>query len=599
MQNRYLFLIIAFLVGFYNTALQKESSNVRFLTKDLENVHFCGTVDVIKYDMYNKKYKIIFKDHNIKNVSRIQISFYKLYNVQKGDRACVRASIFAIKDEKGNRDYQKFDIKTYAQFSNIGAFGYARSKIYGLEQNEKTSSILEQLKKKILHALEQKLEQLSSFGKPEYSGFAKALAINNKEAIGKNYVQTLQNIGVIHLMVLSGYHLGIISLVIFIIFRNLFLFFPIFSVRYNAKKIVSFLVIIFVIFYGYLTGFPTSLVRASIMIIVVMFANILNKPVISLKNIVIAMFLMLLYNPYYLFNIGFQMSFLATLGIIVLWESSLRTGIEKYFPILAKSKIMQYVVYSALLTIIAELFIFIVLVQNFNAFPKYSILANLLISPIFNVLIMPFLVFYVLFPMGNFASSIFAYFYAKGIDAFLLIVKLVSSFPSPVIYVSSLSGVVITIFMLILFFIVVLKAKYRHYPLYLLFFLSIWVLNKSLPTMVIMPFNKVIAVRQDDIYVFSDKVSKFARESLPFNRRLRTRLFAKNNKIVCDDNKCMFGVASKTGVYIKNNDIKLTCQEFDIFVGNNLNLNCPHVFDFNKLKQRQEIYIKKDKIIVK
>ncbi len=595
-----MFLIIAFFVSFYNTNFHKERFNVQFLKEDLENVHFCGVVDFIKYDMYNKKYKIIFKNHNIKDVSRIQLSFYKLYNMQKGDKVCVKASIFAIKDEKDNKDYKKFDIKTYAQFSNIGAFGYARSKIFRKEENDsKQYSKMDILKNKLLYVLEQKLEKLSHFGKPEYGAFAKALAINKKEGISKDYVQALQNIGVIHLMVLSGYHLGIISLVIFLIFRNLLLFVPILSVRFNAKKIVSFLVIIFVIFYGYLTGFPTSLVRASIMIIIVMFANILDKPFISLKNIIIAMLLMLLYNPYYLFNIGFQMSFLATLGIIVLWESKIRLGIEKYFPVITKFKILQYVVYSALLTIIAELFIFVVLVQSFNVFPKYSILANLLISPIFNVLIMPFLVFYVLFPFDNIVSSIFAYFYTKGIDGFLFITRFISSLPNPVIYISSLNGVMITIFVLILFLIVILKAKYRHYPIMLLFFLSIWVLNKSLPYIVIMPFNKVIALKQDDIYVFSDKVSKFAKESLPFNRNLRASVFEKNDKILCDDDKCLFAIASKTGVYIKNNNINFVCQDFDVFVGNNLNLNCKHVFDFKKLTRRQEIYIKKDKIIVK
>ncbi len=68
--------------------------------------------------------------------------------------------------------------------------------------------------------------------------------------------------------------------------------------------------------YGYLIGFPTSILRSNIMFSLLFYSQIIHEPYDSINTLSFAMFILLIINPYYLFNIGFQLSFAASFAII-------------------------------------------------------------------------------------------------------------------------------------------------------------------------------------------------------------------------------------------------------------------------------------------
>src|SRR5699024_1526481 len=85
------------------------------------------------------------------------------------------------------------------------------------------------------------------------------------------------------------------------------------------KRRANILLILTIIWtYGYLIDFPPSILRANIMFSILFYSQLIHQPYDSINTLSLAAFILLIINPYYLFNIGFQLSFAATFSMIIL-----------------------------------------------------------------------------------------------------------------------------------------------------------------------------------------------------------------------------------------------------------------------------------------
>src|SRR3990167_2022955 len=132
-----------------------------------------------------------------------------------------------------------------------------------------------------------------------YAGLLSGLIVSGKEAMPKDMLEEFRRAGVIHIVVLSGFNLTVIAAFMKMIFR---------SVRFSVVGIILFVI---------MTGAQATVVRAAIMVLTVILAKRLGRNFSAPRALLVAAFLMLLHNPKILvFDPSFQLSFLATCGLI-------------------------------------------------------------------------------------------------------------------------------------------------------------------------------------------------------------------------------------------------------------------------------------------
>lgn len=171
--------------------------------------------------------------------------------------------------------------------------------------------------------------------------------------------------GTIHALSVSGMHVGLIYVVLEWIFS--------FLNRNRAAKTSKLIIILLLIWsYTLLTGLSPSVLRAAIMISVFMIGKRINRSANGVNILAFSGFLILIYDPLTLWDIGFQLSYLAVLGLITV-QSSIENWL--YF----KNSLLRKIWSAVSISLAAQLFTFPLSVYYFHQFPMYFIFSNLFI----------------------------------------------------------------------------------------------------------------------------------------------------------------------------------------------------------------------------
>lgn len=139
------------------------------------------------------------------------------------------------------------------------------------------------------------------------SSLLAGMIFGSKQSLGENLLADFKKVGLIHIVVLSGYNITVIAAGIFSL------------ASYFGRRNLSFLVsAISIIIFSAMAGFSATVIRAAIMALIAIMARFLGRPSDALRWLFIAAFLMLFWNPLSLSgDPSFQLSFMATLGLIV------------------------------------------------------------------------------------------------------------------------------------------------------------------------------------------------------------------------------------------------------------------------------------------
>lgn len=190
------------------------------------------------------------------------------------------------------------------------------------------------------------------------------------------------NSGLLHILAASGMNVAFIWGFWFFFMRKL-------RVEYKFTLISG---IFLVIFYTLMTGLGASVVRAALMLAFVLAGKLFDRDAHSVSLLSFVALLMLIYNPAYLNDIGFQMSFVATLGILT-------TG-QVLYQRTKEIKVPEAVKGDLTIPIVAQSWVAPTQMFYFNTFAPYSVFANIAIIPFLSVI-----------SFGGFISSILAIFY--------------------------------------------------------------------------------------------------------------------------------------------------------------------------------------------
>lgn len=205
------------------------------------------------------------------------------------------------------------------------------------------------------------------FKDEENKALLKALILGDRTYLSKATTSHFRDAGAAHLLALSGMHLGIIYLII-----NKML--SIFGNRPPARKARSFSVIMITGIYTAMCGAGPSLVRAWLFILLNEGAKILERPQPPQQIFCAALTLHIITKPEGITGIGFQLSYLAMVGIVFVWPH-IRAWMD--------SRIWQ----ALSLSISCQLFTAPLTLIYFHTFPKYFMITNLIAAPLMPIVI--------------------------------------------------------------------------------------------------------------------------------------------------------------------------------------------------------------------
>jgi len=245
--------------------------------------------------------------------------------------------------------------------------------------------------------------------------------------------------GLIHILSVSGLHVGFIILPLMFIAKKL---------RIN-RKFSNSLTILLLLFYCFITGFTASVVRAVIMAAAVLFGKIINREADVLTGISFAAFVILLYNPYSIYNVGFQLSFAATLSIVIFFQ--------KFKTALGKLKFPGYLTDVVSVTSAAQLGILPLGVYYFNTVSLISIIANIIVLPFVQIALIIGIILIILDQINVFAAGIAAQIANFFISLILYSTEILSN-----LNFSSVKIITPPAALIILYYLILLYLRYSN-----------------------------------------------------------------------------------------------------------------------------------------
>ena len=207
-------------------------------------------------------------------------------------------------------------------------------------------------------------DTFDSFLKEDESSLAKALILGDKKYIESDVKNDFSRSGAMHLLAVSGLHVGIIYMILLFVMKS-------FS-KYVSRKNAVILVVVLLWFYALLSGFTPSVIRATFLFTVLSFSTIFSKNNNALNSLFFSAFVLLLIQPSYLFDIGFQLSYLAMIGII-LFNQKVTALVSSRF------KLIDFLWKGTAIGISAQITTAPLSLYYFHQFPNYFILTNLVL----------------------------------------------------------------------------------------------------------------------------------------------------------------------------------------------------------------------------
>ncbi len=373
-----LVLALFFVSAFYYSSFHKSKVIYPFENFSYRNVMVTGKVtniDLIKENrlvFYLTSDSIIFQNY----VEKRKINFQCLLNDSKkrlnekydslkiGSYVEITGNILRPRNK---RNPGEFDFEYYLNHNQIHALlsikNASNIKIISYPHFNLSNTILE-IRKRVDNVL-------AKFHNKNTTALLRGLLLADRSLIDYEIKSEFINSGVVHILAVSGLHVGFISLIFIFLFQRLNIF-----LKYSFT-------IIGLILFTILTNAPPSVVRATIMGIVIILSLMSGRKYNSFNAVSISAFIILLINPDELFYSSFQLSFAAVISILIFYPI-LKSAIHQ---LNIKSNFIQNIFLFAALSIAAQIGTIPFVLIYFNKLSIISLIANLIVIPLVGFII--------------------------------------------------------------------------------------------------------------------------------------------------------------------------------------------------------------------
>lgn len=275
-----------------------------------------------------------------------------------------------FKDVPQPQNPGEFNYKRFLSFHNIYNNAYVKSNEWkNLKQNS-GNAILKYsigLRNDLLEVLKQ--NQLTG----DELSVGAALLLGYTDKLDADIISAYSSTGALHVLSVSGLHVAIV----YIVFSWLLVFLD----RHKRGRIIkAVLLILFLWFYAALTGLSPSVLRAATMFSFIIVAKATNKHTNIYNTLAASALFLLLINPYLIMEVGFQLSYLAVIGIVYI-----QPKIYEWFEF--DNWLLDQVWMITAVSIAAQIATFPLGLHYFHQFPNYFLLSNLIVIPVSTLII--------------------------------------------------------------------------------------------------------------------------------------------------------------------------------------------------------------------
>ena len=436
--------------------------------------------------LQNISYKL--NDTVISEHSRIIVYFSKDEAVKKlkyGDKIIFKSRINTITNP-GNP--HEFDYKNYLFRKGITGQVFLKNENWKIISHHNANPIFD-FAYRIRNHLETVYEKYGITGN-ELS-VLQALTLGDRSEIDDEIRQAYVASGAMHILAVSGLHVGII----FMLFNFLLKFLD--KIKYKEKHIGTWLkaalLIIIIWSFAILSGLSPSIRRAAVMFTFVIIGKALNRHINIYNSISASAFILLIINPYQITEVGFQLSYAAVLGIIFF-----QPKIVALLKI--KNRILYYLWSLTAVSIAAQITTFPITLYYFHIFPTFFFLSNIIVIPAATLIII-LAVFLLTSSSLPVLSEVFAFLLKYILKGMNISVSFIEQLPySTVKNISFHTEDLIIAFLILIFvsiFILLKKVKSLQISLILLI---IWIGFGS--------FRKITNEKHPKIFIYN--INKFS-----------------------------------------------------------------------------------------
>ena len=285
---------------------------------------------------------------------------HKLYDstLTINDIVVANSQIYRIRN-KGNP--YEWDYEDYMSQKNI----HHRAYLFALKNtHQKYAPAKNQTMVHLREAIHEKIISLY----PQNHAFVGAILLGDRSEITPLQQAQFSQSGLAHILAVSGLHTGLIYMLLSLLFIPLHLL--------HLRKVALLGVIFMLWAYAYLCGLPTSVIRASCMLTLLLLGKMFLRGYNALHALYLTGCILLCYNPNYIQDIGFQLSFLAVLSILTFYRPLIKLfGIDHW------KQPAYYVANLMCLSLSAQVFTLPLSVYYFHCIPIWFLLANIVVIP--------------------------------------------------------------------------------------------------------------------------------------------------------------------------------------------------------------------------
>ena len=354
----------------------------------------------------NKRYEVKILKVNEKSVDLGLVLSVPKEEKELDFKHFYKTEIYLNKVKANAQDFG-FDYQKYLGRKQIYFQGYAPNSFQVAEKENITFS--EKIKQKRLEVL-QNIDQAKLSEKSK--DFTKGIILADRTEMDRETVEDFSKSGLVHILAISGSHMAIIFWLILLLLK------PIFPANFrNAPIVIS---LIFIWLFAIFIDFGSSVIRSCIMISAYYFYVLLQRKPDLLHAMAISGLAILIFDTNQLFDVGFQLSFIAVFGIFWLNEPIL-----KYLP-KPKNNVQNFLVNVISISIAAQLATLPLVIYYFHQYSLISVIANLVVIPFSEIIIVFALLMTILLGFGFEISRLDA-LYDSGVQ---LVLKVIHFFAS-------------------------------------------------------------------------------------------------------------------------------------------------------------------------
>ena len=562
-----LFLSGIFTQTIHNDLYQKDHYFHQINGQNKKHILEVSITEKLKFSAFNNRFVANVKSlDNKKSSGKIILNIRKdsSYNslLKIGNILKINANVYK---NKAPKNPNQFDYGKYLENQNIFAQIYCQPNEIEISSNSEKSIwyYTEIFRDKIIKNLEK-----NGFAKKELAVVV-ALILGQQQDISPDILQDYQFAGAIHVLSVSGLHVGFILLFVSFLLKP----FPN-TKKWKTNKLL--IIIASLWLFGFVAGLAPSVLRSVVMFSFVAIGRHLGRGVNVYNTILVSALLILMFKPSFLFDVGFQLSYISLFFIV--WLQPMLSEL-----LVPKNKIIGFFWDIFTVSVAAQVGAMGLSIYYFNQFPGLFFITNLVILPAMGI-VLAFGVIVMILAFFDCAPYFLTHLLQQIISFLNLIISKIASLEQFVLQNIFMNKTMVLFLYLMIFAIVIYFKKPKFNRL-------IWALSTVILFQITIIGSKVYYQKQNELVVFNEKkntiiAERFGQKTIIFTsknitknktikqyilgnystissqKKLPNLMFFKNQKILILDSLSLYNNGLNPDVLIITKSPKLNLDRF-------------------------------------